>query len=330
MSYYVPQSFSVSCGTLYSGAGNNSIECTVNVNDKTANAGEIAVISSAIREAIQRYGQPVEYYINQYNTLSANNLYGEDPTKSYYPPVQIIMYIQLTENSATLRRFGFDPDDEVTAFVHISGYAATFNALSSVYQDNNQAIQPKSGDVFQLKQYGSTRPGDREGKFFEVTTIDDQDIAEMNYLGAHYMWRLRARRLDYSFEPGLPNVGGRLLQQTVDSALTLNDSATEVGLNDSVSLLSLFDQVNTVEASGQVFDNARSGRIFEQTVDNALILNDSTTEIAFNDSETFLSLFSQLSTTYPVKAYNQDINVTSEQMVFDQRINNTDIYGLYG
>lgn len=290
MSYYVPQSFSVSCGTLYSGAGNNSIECTVNVNDKTANAGEIAVISSAIREAIQRYGQPVEYYINQYNTLSANNLYGEDPTKSYYPPVQIIMYIQLTENSATLRRFGFDPDDEITAYVHISAYAATFNALSSVYQDNNQAIQPKSGDVFQLKQYGSTRPGNREGKFFEVTTIDDQDIAEMNYLGAHYMWRLRARRLDYSFEPGLPLIRG----------------------ND------------------QVFDNARSGVITQETINNALTLNDSATEVGLNDSASFLSLFSQLSTTYPTKAYEQDINVTSEQMVFDQRINNTDIYGLYG
>ena len=290
MSYYVPQSFSMSCGTLYSGAGNNSIECTVNVNDKTANAGEIAVISSAVREAIQRYGQPVEYYVNQYNTLSANNLYGEDPTKSYYPPVQIVMYIQLTENSATLRRFGFDPDDEVTAFVHISSYAATFNALSGVYQSNNQDIQPKSGDVFQLKQYGSTRPGNREGKFFEVTTIDDQDIAEMNYLGAHYMWRLRARRLDYSFEPGLPLIRG----------------------ND------------------QVFDNARSGKITEETVSNALTLNDSATEVGLNDSASFLSLFSQLSTTYPTKAYEQDIDVTSEQMVYDQRINNTDIYGLYG
>lgn len=290
MSYYVPQSFSVSCGTLYTGAGNNSIECTVNVNDKTANAGEIAVISSAVREAIQRYGQPVEYYINQYNTLSANNLYGEDPTKSYYPPVQIIMYIQLTENSATLRRFGFDPDDEVTAFVHISSYAATFNALSGVYQSNNQDIQPKSGDVFQLKQYGNTRPGNREGKFFEVTTIDDQDIAEMNYLGAHYMWRLRARRLDYSFEPGLPLIRG----------------------ND------------------QVFDNANSGKITEETISNALTLNDSATEVGLNDSATFLSLFSQLSTTYPTKAYEQDIDVTSEQVVYDQRVNNTDIYGLYG
>jgi hypothetical protein len=200
------------------------------------------------------------------------------------------MYIQLTENSATLRRFGFDPDDEITAYVHISAYAATFNALSGVYQSNNQDIQPKSGDVFQLKQYGSTRPGNREGKFFEVTTIDDQDIAEMNYLGAHYMWRLRARRLDYSFEPGLPLIRG----------------------ND------------------QVFDNARSGKISEETISNALTLNDSATEVGLNDSASFLSLFSQLSTTYPTKAYEQDIDVTSEQMVYDQRINNTDIYGLYG
>lgn len=290
MSYYVPQSFLTTCGTLYTGAGNNVIECTVNVNDKAANAGEIAVISSAVREAIQRYGQPVEYYINQYNTLSANNLYGEDPTKSYYPPVRIIMYVQLTENSATLRRFGFDPDDEVTAYVHISSYAAAFNPLSAVYQSNNQDIQPKSGDVFQLKQYGNDRPGNREGKFFEVTTIDDQDVAEMNYLGAHYMWRLRARRLDYSFEPGLPLIRG----------------------ND------------------QVFDNEHSGKISEQTVFTPLTLNDSETDVDLNDSETTLSLFSQLSTTYPTKAYDQDIDATSEQVVYNQRINNTDIYGLYG
>jgi hypothetical protein len=79
-----------------------------------------------------------------------------------------------------------------------------------------------------------------------------------------------------------------------------------------------------------VFDNARSGKISEETISNALTLNDSATEVGLNDSASFLSLFSQLSTTYPTKAYEQDIDVTSEQMVYDQRINNTDIYGLYG
>lgn len=265
MSYYVPQSFSISCGTLYNGAGNNSIDCVVNANDKTANAGEIAVISSAVREAIQRFGQPVEYYINQYNTLSADNLYAEDATKAYYPPVQIIMYVQLTENSATLRRFGFDPDDEITAYVHLSSFAETFSPLLSVYQANNQDIQPKSGDVFQLKQYGNTRPGNREGKFFEVTTIDDQDISEMNYLGGHYMWRLRARRLDYSFEPGLPRIRG----------------------------------------DDQVYDNAFSGALSS--------LSNGT-----------------LSALAPAKAYEQDIDETSDNLVYNQKINNTDIYGLYG
>lgn len=261
MSYYSGAYQPPTCGVFYTGANNGNLDCQVNVNDLTNNASERETISNSILEAINRYGSTVGYYVNTYDVTQANNIYGEDPTSIFFGPTNIVMYIKLSENSVTLRRFGFDSGDDITAYVHISGYKASFASLS-VYPSLSQAIEPKAGDVFQMVQYGATRPGDRNGKFFKVVERVDQEMDDpsMNPLGGHYMWKLRARRLDFSFEPGLSGEKG----------------------------------------AAQVFDNALNG-----------ILSGGTQEPSPSKS-------------YPGSADAESLNI------FDQRVNNTSIYGEYG
>lgn len=259
--YYQINSSISDCCTFYGGANNTNDDCKVNVNDKEQNAAERCTISNAIEEAINRYGSTVAYYVNTYNVSAANNLYGEDPTSIYYGPTNVVMYIKLSENSITLRRLGLDSNDEITAYVHISAYNAVFSPLS-VYPALEQAIEPKAGDVFQMTQYGSTRPGERNGKFFQITQRVDQEMDDpsMNPLGGHYMWKLYATRLDYSFEPGLSGERG----------------------------------------SAQVFENSLNGVLSSDNQDPS-----------------------------PPKSYPGSADESSIK-IFDQSINNTNIYGSYG
>jgi len=72
------------------------------------------------------------------------------------------------------------------------------------YENQFNIVEPKAGDVFQLSEYGNDRPGDRQAKYFEITEKLDQDIAQINNLQGHYVFLIKAKRLDYSFEPNIP------------------------------------------------------------------------------------------------------------------------------
>jgi hypothetical protein len=172
-------------------------------NDKDTNSNEQMLYSNYWQEILNMYGQKVTYYVNTYNILSADNLYGESPAKQFAPPVEVVMAIELNENADTLSKFGFSSDDEITATIHVSAFYSAFNILSSVYATQFNLIEPRSGDVFALTEYGRGRLNGRGAKYFEVTDRIDEDISSINQLGGHYVWRLKAKRFEYSFEPGL-------------------------------------------------------------------------------------------------------------------------------
>jgi hypothetical protein len=161
--------------------------------DKQNNACERNTISNYWREQINLYGQKVGYIVNNTTTLSADMLYGEHPTQAYSPPQYIVIAMNLNENALMLSKFGLVSDDEVTAFIHISAFYDTFGF----------GAEPKSGDLFQLTEYGSDRPGGRNGNIYEITQRLDQDIAQINPLAGHYVWLIKAKRFEYSFEPGV-------------------------------------------------------------------------------------------------------------------------------
>tara|TARA_R100000152_G_C6776263_1_gene205258 strand:- start:948 stop:1799 length:852 start_codon:yes stop_codon:yes gene_type:complete len=174
--------------------------------DKDVNKCERLVISWWWFEQIALYGQKVTYWQNPYNTLSADgipgagpgNIYGEEPTKVFKDPKAIIILMELNENAVILQKYGFDSDDEFTAYIHISAFYHTFGELQ----------EPKAGDIIELTEFGDDRPEPRTGKKFEITERLDEDVARINPLAGHYVWQIKAKRYDYSFEPGLSAEGG--------------------------------------------------------------------------------------------------------------------------
>jgi len=176
--------------------------------DKDNSACERALYSSYWREQLNLYGQKVEYQQHSYSTLSADNLYGEQPTQQYDAPKSIVLGISLNENALMLSKWGLVGDDELTGFIHISSFYAVFGVNA----------EPKSGDIFRMSEYGSDRVGGRSGNIYEITQRLDQDIAQINALAGHYVWLIKAKRFEYSFEPGLSG-GETVNQQVYDDTL---------------------------------------------------------------------------------------------------------------
>jgi hypothetical protein len=204
--------------------------------DKDNNSAERMTVSNYWREQINQYGQKVQYFTHNYNVLSADNLYGEDPLQQYSTPRLITVAINLQENALMLSKFGLVSDDELTAFIHISAFYTAFGI--------NQ--EPKSGDLFKLVEYGNDRPGGRQGNIYEITQRLDQDIAQINPLMGHYVWLVKAKRFEYSFEPGLSG-GEAVNDQVFDDTKSPYASGAVKPYNYSVN-----------EASKSVFDYSQT------------------------------------------------------------------------
>lgn len=189
-------------------------------------------------EQIKMFGQLVDYFTLNYQLSAHDAVYGEQPNASYAASKEVVMMIDLSETSIVLGNFGLQSDDEVTAFITISSYKVA-------YGDD---AEPKAGDVFQLSEYGSERHGDRGAKTFEITERRDQDVSQLNPLIGHYVWQLKARRVDFTFQPGLSAEIG-------SSQVTDGDSTgLKSGYNQTASPAKT-DSTNDVDTDGQnVFD----------------------------------------------------------------------------
>ena len=206
--------------------------------DKSNQESERILFDNWWRELINQFGVKTTYYVNTFNTLSADNLYGEQPTKRFAPPVKFVMGINLNDNAITLSQFGFLSDDEVTGFIHIESFEAAFSSLTAegLWGTQNDIIEPKAGDIFQLSEFGEDRPSSRQPKYFEITEKLDEDIAQINPLAGHYVFLVKAKRYDYSFEPGIPftSIGPEfLITQQGDNTLSVGFSGNDQIYEDS-------------------------------------------------------------------------------------------------
>ena len=171
--------------------------------DKAIQSSERVLFSNWWREQINQFGVKVNYFVNTYNVLSADNFYGEQTTKTFAAPRQIVLAVTLNEDAVTLSRFGFESDDEITGYIHISSFYDDFYTLST-YETQYNVVEPKAGDVFELTEYGNDRPNNRQSKYFEITQKLDQDVSQINNLQGHYVFLIKAKRLDYTFQPNIP------------------------------------------------------------------------------------------------------------------------------
>jgi len=161
--------------------------------DKSVNTNERDNYNGWWKEQLHLYGTKIKYYSSTVSLSGVDQVYGEQPTATYAEPKSMIMALNLNENAVAMKQFGLVADDEITAFVHIETF----------YRVMGDQHEPKSGDVFDLFELGDDRPGGRGGKHFEITERMDQDVNQINPLLGHYVWLLKAKRHDYSFEPGL-------------------------------------------------------------------------------------------------------------------------------
>lgn len=150
------------------------------------------------QEQIRLYGTRIDYYVRNFDLANTDKVYGENTYQGFHPKSSFVMLINLTDGNIAYSQYGLVSDDELTAVIDIETYQKN---LSSYYTDVASTL-PKSGDVFQLTEYGEGRPLGN-GKIFEITERLDQKIDEMNQLQGHYIFRLRARRNDHAFLPGL-------------------------------------------------------------------------------------------------------------------------------
>lgn len=276
----------------------NNLNC--NVFAGTANTGcyvfnrnafqaEQNIYNTAYKDLINNFGVNVDYYVNQYNTDTADNIYGEHPTKPFAPAQTLRMYVELSNNSITLQKFGFVNDDEFTGFIHIDTFTSIFTPLS-YHVANNQRIEPKSGDVVVITDIGYCRPGLRGPRYYEITERVDQDIPSINPMLGTYIYRVKGKRLEYSFEPNLSGESG----------------------------------------NSQVFDNTFRGILSSQLQPTSLAKTYDMGDAISNEDGSTLGLEDGSQLLIDPVNTTSGVDKESKRSVFDQTINNTDVYGGYG
>ena len=164
--------------------------------NKNNNANERENYAKWWKEQIEHYGTSITYYTHGYNLTSHNFLYGEDPTSKFGKIEDVIMLTDITNDSLMLSKFGIMADCDMTAVVHISSF----------YEKVGCGFEPKAGDLIELTEYGADRPGGRSAPIYEITERDDEYLPMTNPLIGHYVWYIKCKRYEYSFEPGIPNM----------------------------------------------------------------------------------------------------------------------------
>jgi len=192
-------------------------ECTVGpirVLDVADNASQIALFNSWWKEQINMFGQQINYYINGYNLSAHDYFYGEQPLVQYAPPIPMVMAITVSNDNAILSRFGLEGQADLTALIAINTFTSTVTAVSGALSAAN--YEPKSGDLIELSEYGSTRPNGRSGQIYEITErLDQSGSEEANQLLGHYIWTIKAKRFDYNYEINAPRE--KLMDQVYDN-----------------------------------------------------------------------------------------------------------------
>lgn len=163
--------------------------------NKLNNANERENYAKWWKEQIEHCGTSVTYYTHGFALSTQNFLYGEDPTSRYVKTEDVIMLTDITNDALMLSKFGIMADCDMTAVIHISSF----------YEKMGCGMEPKAGDLIQLTEYAADRPGGRSAPIYEITERDDENLQLTNSLMGHYVWYIKCKRFEYSYEPGVPS-----------------------------------------------------------------------------------------------------------------------------
>jgi hypothetical protein len=165
--------------------------------DKNINDNERTLVSGYWQEQIEHFGTEVSYYTHGYTLSTHNYLYGEDPTSTFLSAGPVVMVTDITNDAIMLSKFGIMADCDMTCIIHIHSFKDVFGKYA----------EPKAGDLIEMTEYGGfgDRPGRRGAPVYEITERDDQNLQfNANALMGHYIWVMKCKRWEYSYEPGTP------------------------------------------------------------------------------------------------------------------------------
>ena len=207
-----------------------SLPCGELVNANNLQAEQL-VYDLAYRDLINNHGININYYIKPFSLSAANMLYGEEPTAVFEAASGMQMYVELSQDALALTQFGFDPGDEFTGFLHIETFRNVMSASDSYATLND--VEPKSGDLVEVTGLGCDRPGGRSANIYEITERRDEDVSTINPILGHYVYRIRAKRFEYSFEPNAPQEAKN--EQVYDDSKfgTLSTNISEDSVSDA-------------------------------------------------------------------------------------------------
>jgi hypothetical protein len=165
--------------------------------NKGVNTQERQNFSNWWYEQISIFGQEIHYYTNQSTLTGMNVLYGEEPDAGFAASKNLIVLLNLTNDSYLLSKFGIVADSDMTGVIHPKHFTDAFGV----------SAEPKNGDLLFMYEFGSDRINypKRGPTVYELTEVIDE--FQLNALGGHYVWFWKAKRYDYSFEEGSPGSG---------------------------------------------------------------------------------------------------------------------------
>lgn len=164
------------------------------------------------QDLVKNYGVRIKYWRHGFDFTTADALYGEQPTAAFADSELLAGAAEMTNNSTTLQRFGFQATNDIKILITIEEFARVFGTT----------IRPKSDDIFTLVDVYSDRPASFGPRIFQVTFADDES-PDTNMLGGHYVWTIEAVRFQPSYEPNIPSetAENNTLQVTEDANIGL-------------------------------------------------------------------------------------------------------------
>jgi hypothetical protein len=160
-------------------------------NDQTSQVRKI--YREQVAEYANLFGQVISYQPVKYNFNTHNFLYGQDPVSGYHYARKMKAIVDFSSYTTFLTKFGIMSDVEITIYIPIPEFERVWGPSSGI-------TFPLAGDIFYIDDSACDRPLGQTPMVFEVTDKDDK-IKPVDYMGGHYVWKLQAKRFDYSYEP---------------------------------------------------------------------------------------------------------------------------------
>jgi hypothetical protein len=196
--------------------------------------------SNIWQEYINLYGIRTEYHVYGYSTTDHDFVYGEHPTASYNESKPINMILEFQSDALLLSKFGIETNADLIAMVSVKDYRNTFGIDAEPKSGDVLELVESAWQVSELPQYYDPASQATTGfdaktllceykdpevaasiimavsglygykyvrvpQLFEITEVKYQDFTQtgMNLLQGHYVWKIHAKRFDYSFENGI-------------------------------------------------------------------------------------------------------------------------------